>query len=76
VSLHLLYLSQARKSSSNSRLGVEVSLFVLSPEIEDRDEIKVATGRSTKRPSALNGTRIYYFIFQVLRYSNWIERSF
>jgi hypothetical protein len=56
--------------------NVEVSLFVLSPDIEDRDEVKVATGRSTKRPSTLNGTRIYYFIFQVLRYSYWIERSF
>jgi hypothetical protein len=31
-----------------------VSLFVLSPEIEDRDEVEVATGRSTRRPSALN----------------------
>jgi hypothetical protein len=27
------------------------SLFVLSPEIEDRDEVEVATGRSTKRPT-------------------------
>jgi hypothetical protein len=33
---------------------VEVSLFVLSPEIEDRDEAEIATGRSTKRPSTLN----------------------
>jgi hypothetical protein len=32
-------------------LRVEVSLFVLNPEIEDRDEVEVATGRSTKRPS-------------------------
>jgi hypothetical protein len=24
---------------------------LLSPEIEDRDEVEVATGRSTKRPS-------------------------
>jgi hypothetical protein len=31
-----------------------VSLFVLSPEIEDRVEVEVATGRSTKRPFALN----------------------
>jgi hypothetical protein len=30
-----------------------VSLFVLSPEIEDRDEVEVATGRSTKRLSTL-----------------------
>jgi hypothetical protein len=28
-----------------------VSLFVLSPEIENRDEVEVATGRSTKRPT-------------------------
>jgi hypothetical protein len=28
-----------------------VSLFVLSPEIEDQNELEVATGRSTKRPS-------------------------
>jgi hypothetical protein len=28
-----------------------VRLFVLSPEIEDRDEVEVATGQSTKRPS-------------------------
>jgi hypothetical protein len=32
------------------------SLFVLSLEIADRDEVKVATGRSTKRPS----TSFYY----------------
>jgi hypothetical protein len=36
-----------------------VSFFVLSPEIEDRDEVEVATGRNPKRPSALND--IYYF---------------
>jgi hypothetical protein len=35
---------------------------VLSPEIEDRDEVKVAIGQSTKRPSTLND--IYYFIFK------------
>jgi hypothetical protein len=28
-------------------------LFVLSPEIEDGDEVEVATGRITKRPSTL-----------------------
>jgi hypothetical protein len=27
---------------------------VLSPEIENRDEVEVATGRSTKTPSTLN----------------------
>jgi hypothetical protein len=35
-------------------LRVEVSLFVPSGETEDRDEVGVATGRSTKRPSILN----------------------
>jgi hypothetical protein len=39
-----------------------VSLFVVSPEIEDRD--KVETGRSTKRPSTLHDI-IYYFIFKL-----------
>jgi hypothetical protein len=32
------------------RKGVEVRVFELSSEIEDRDEVEVATGRSTKRP--------------------------
>jgi hypothetical protein len=31
-----------------------VSLFVQSPKFEERDEVEVATGRSTKRPSTLN----------------------
>jgi hypothetical protein len=31
-------------------LRVEVSPFVLSPEIEDRDGVESASGRSTKRP--------------------------
>jgi hypothetical protein len=39
-----------------------VSLFVLSPEIEGRDEVEVATGRSTKKPSSPND--MYYFIFK------------
>jgi hypothetical protein len=38
-----------------------VSLFVLSPEIEDRDKIEAAT--STTRPSTLNDIS-YYFIFK------------
>jgi hypothetical protein len=40
-----------------------VSLFVLSPEIEHRDEVEVATGQSTKRFSTLNDKyllRVYY----------------
>jgi hypothetical protein len=37
-----------------------VSLFVLSPEIEDRDEDEVATGRSAKRPSILNDIILFY----------------
>jgi hypothetical protein len=39
-----------------------VSLFVLSLEIEDRDEVEVVTERSTKRLSSLN--EIYYSIFK------------
>jgi hypothetical protein len=31
---------------------VEVSVFVLSPEIEDRGKVDVETGRSTKRPTS------------------------
>jgi hypothetical protein len=41
-------------------LRVEVSFFVLIPEIEDRDEVEVATGRNTKRPT-LN---TYYYLSQ------------
>jgi hypothetical protein len=42
-----------------------VSIFVLivSPEIEDRNEVEVATGLSTKRPSTLNDIitlRVFY----------------
>jgi hypothetical protein len=33
-----------------------VSFFVLSPKIEDRDEVEVATGRITKK----NRTSYYY----------------
>jgi hypothetical protein len=43
-----------------------VSLFLLSPESEDRNEVEVATGRSTKRPT-LNDTHIYYFIFKRIK---------
>jgi hypothetical protein len=38
-----------------------VSLFVLSSEIEERDEVEVATGRSTKRSESYY---VYYFIFK------------
>jgi hypothetical protein len=34
---------------SPNGLYVEVSLFVLSPEIEDRDEVEVATGRPSSQ---------------------------
>jgi hypothetical protein len=38
------------------------SLFLPSPEIEDRDAVEVATGRSTKKSSTLNdiqcGTKV------------------
>jgi hypothetical protein len=37
-----------------------VSLFVVSLEIEDRDAVEVATGRSTKRPSTLNDIILFY----------------
>jgi hypothetical protein len=42
-------------SSKNTILfiRVEVRLFVLSSEIEDRDEVEVATGRSKIRSSQL-----------------------
>jgi hypothetical protein len=41
-------------------------MFVLSPEIEDPDEVEVATGQSTKRPSTVNDIRVYYFIFKYI----------
>jgi hypothetical protein len=37
-----------------------MSLFVVSPEIEDRDEVEVATWQSTKRPSTLNDISILF----------------
>jgi hypothetical protein len=39
-----------------------VSLFVVSPKIEDRDEVEVATWQSTKRPSTLNDISILFFL--------------
>jgi hypothetical protein len=39
-----------------------VSVFVVSLEFEDRDEVEVATGRSTKRP-ALNDIQCFSFGF-------------
>jgi hypothetical protein len=40
-----------------------VSLFVLSPEIADRNEkSRSATGRSTKRPSTLNDGHILFYL--------------
>jgi hypothetical protein len=42
------------------RKGVEVRVFELSSEIEDRDEVEVATGRSTKRPFTLNDCILFY----------------
>jgi hypothetical protein len=43
-----------------------MSLFVLSLlEIEDRNEVEVATGRNTKRPSTLNDIYLLFiFIFK------------
>jgi hypothetical protein len=43
-----------------------VSVFVVSLEFEDRDEVEVATGRSTKRPSALNDIQCFSFGFSPL----------
>jgi hypothetical protein len=40
-----------------------VSLFVLSPEIEDRDEVEVATG-----PSIQNEIYLFIFLFLQLSY--------
>jgi hypothetical protein len=40
-----------------------VSLFVLSPEIKNRDEVEVATGRSTERPSNLSDIHIRVLFF-------------
>jgi hypothetical protein len=42
------------KEDSSISLRAEVSLFVLSPEIEDRDESEVANWAKTRRPSTLN----------------------
>jgi hypothetical protein len=39
-----------------------VNLLVLSPEIEDRDEVEVATGRNTKIPSTLNDIYILFYL--------------
>jgi hypothetical protein len=39
-----------------------VSLFVLSPEVEDRYEVEVVTGRSTKRPSTLNDISMLFYL--------------
>jgi hypothetical protein len=33
---------------------------MVSLEIEDRDAVEVATGRSTKRPSTLNDITLFY----------------
>jgi hypothetical protein len=41
-----------------------VSLFVLSPEIEDRDEVKVGNWAKHKKTFTLNDT--YHFIFKRL----------
>jgi hypothetical protein len=38
-----------------------VSLFLLSPESEDRNEVEGATGRSTKRPTLNDIHILFYF---------------
>jgi hypothetical protein len=50
-------------------LRVEVSVFVLSPDIEDRDGVEVATGRRTKRPSTLKNSLYGLKIFTKKYYS-------
>jgi hypothetical protein len=53
--VRFLGFSQKNKGRHISRLlRVEVSVFVLSPEIETETKSRLATGRSTKRPSTLN----------------------
>jgi hypothetical protein len=54
-----------------------VSLFVLSPEIEDRDEVEIANGRSIKRLSALNDIMyiVYYFFSNSVTKSNHCDMS-
>jgi hypothetical protein len=51
-----------------------VSLFVPSPEIENRDAVEGATGRSTKIPSPLND--IHYFIFKRITKKNRTRTHF
>jgi hypothetical protein len=48
-------------------LRVEVSFFVARPEIEDRYEVGVATGRSTKAPSKKIGHELIYFLLLQLQ---------
>jgi hypothetical protein len=38
-----------------------MSLFVLNPKIEDRDEVEVETGQSTKRPITLSDINILFY---------------
>jgi hypothetical protein len=45
-----------------------VSLFVLNPEIEDRDEFDVVTGRSTRRTSTLNDITGHFFNSMLLNF--------
>jgi hypothetical protein len=58
---------------NNSRLcislRIEVSIFVLSPEIEDRNEVEVATWRTTEIPYHLNMIRNLFYIGRATRVS-------
>jgi hypothetical protein len=40
----------------------------VSPEVEDRDEVEIATGPSTKRPSTLNDICILFFLQTSVKY--------
>jgi hypothetical protein len=46
-------------------LRVEVSLFVLSPEIEDRDEVEVATGRMILYYKKIGDELLYFVLLQL-----------
>jgi hypothetical protein len=71
--MHILTQVEAKKESDSlswlkeidihTSRRVEVSLFVLSPEIEDRDEVEVATG-----PSIQNEIYLFIFLFLQLSY--------
>jgi hypothetical protein len=44
-----------------------VSLFVLSPDIEEQAEVEVATRRSTRRPSTFNDIHILFYFKRITK---------